>query len=149
MEVILLERIRNLGALGDKVKVKGGFGRNYLIPQRKAVPATADNLKKFEERRSQFEMAERETLSSAEKRAEQLIKLSKLTIVARAADEGKLYGSVSAHEIVEAFNKANIKVEKREVLMPHGALRQVGEYDIDIQLHSDVITVVKVAIIPE
>lgn len=149
MEVILLERIRNLGALGEKVKVKGGFGRNYLIPQKKAVPATAANLKKFEERRAQFEAAESESLSSAQNRADKLLMIGKVTLIARAAAEGKLYGAIHAHEIVEAFQKVGLELEKREVLMPHGAFRQVGEYDVDVQLHSDVVRTIKVIIVAE
>jgi large subunit ribosomal protein L9 len=149
MEVILLERIRNLGALGDKVKVKAGFGRNFLIPQRKAVPATAANLKQFEARRAEFEKAAELELKNAQERSAHLVKMGKVTIAVRAAEEGKLYGSIGTHELTAAINKAGFEIEKSEILLPQGSLRMVGEYDIDIYLHSDVITPVKINIVAE
>lgn len=137
MKVILLEKILNLGELGDTVEVKPGYGRNYLVPQGKAIPATAENLVKFEGRRAELEKLAKENISAAEKRAEQFKDLE-LTIVARALDEGKLFGSVNVREIAEALAAKGIVVEKRELNLPHGAMHEVGEYEVEAILHSDV-----------
>lgn len=148
MEVILLERVRNLGNLGDKVNVKPGYGRNYLVPHGKAVFATGGNVEKFEARRTELENKAREVLDAAEQRATKLEGLE-VSIAALASDEGKLFGSVSAIEIVDALAKQNIPVEKREILLPDGPMRTTGEFDIVLQLHSDVSATIKVVVTPE
>ena len=149
MEVILLERVRNLGNLGDQVNVKAGYGRNYLIPGGKAVMATKDNIEKFEARRADLEAKANEQLAEAQARAEQLAGLGEVTITARAGDEGKLFGSVTAHDIVDAVKAAGIELEKREVLMPEGPLRNTGTFEIDVALHTDVTQSINVSVIPE
>ena len=138
MEVILLEKVENLGGLGDQVKVKSGYGRNYLIPSGKAAPATAENVAKFEEQRAELERVAQEKLAIAEKRREALDGKS-VTIKAKSGAEGKLFGSVGTQEIAEAAAAlAGIEVEKSEVRLPTGAIRLVGEYEIELHLHSDV-----------
>jgi large subunit ribosomal protein L9 len=148
MEVILLDKVENLGNLGDKVAVRPGYGRNYLIPQGKAVPATKDNVAKFEERRAELEKASADALTAAKARADALTNLS-VTIAKKAGEEGKLFGSVGTVEIAQALNDAGVKVKKQEVRLPHGALRQVGEYEIEIHFHTDVNAVAKISIVPE
>ena len=138
MEVILLEKVENLGGLGDQVKVKSGYGRNYLIPSGKAAPATAENVAKFEEQRAELERVAQEKLAIAEKRREALDGKS-VTIKAKSGAEGKLFGSVGTQEIAEAAAAlAGIEVEKSEVRLPTGAIRLVGEYEIELHLHSEV-----------
>lgn len=137
MEVILLQKVRNLGDLGDRVKVKPGFGRNYLLPQGMALPATADNVKVFETRRAELEKSATDSLNAAQSRAQQL-EGYKFTIKARAAEEGKLYGSVGTFEIIEALKAQGIAVQKREISLPNGPIRQTGEHPVSLQLHSDV-----------
>ncbi len=137
MEVILLEKIANLGNLGDKVTIKAGYGRNFLIPQGKAVAATEDKIKEFEARRAELEKVAAEKLAAAQARAEEIGKL-KVTIKHKAGDEGKLFGSIGTQSIAEAITAAGAKVEKHEVRLPEGVIRQIGEYQIDINLHSDV-----------
>jgi large subunit ribosomal protein L9 len=149
MEVILLENISNLGGLGDKVDVKSGFGRNYLIPQGKAVPATESNVAAFEARRVELEAAAAETLTAAQKRADAINALGLISIPANAGEEGKLFGSVGTRDIAEAVTAAGCEVDKSEVRLPEGALREVGEYEIAIQVHGDVIAAVAIAVIPE
>jgi large subunit ribosomal protein L9 len=149
MEVILLENIGNLGDLGDKVEVKAGFGRNYLIPQGKAVPATEANVAEFEARRAELEKAAAETQAAAEARAESINALGLISIPANAGEEGKLFGSVGTRDIAEAVTAAGCEVDKSEVRLPEGALRELGEYEIAIQLHGDVIAMVAVAVVPE
>jgi len=149
MEVILLENISNLGGLGDKVDVKSGFGRNYLIPQGKAVPATESNVAAFEARRAELEAAAAETLTAAQKRADAINGLGLISIPANAGEEGKLFGSVGTRDIADAVTAAGCEVDKSEVRLPEGALREVGEYEIAIQVHGDVIAAVAVAVIPE
>ena len=122
MEVILLQKVANLGNIGDRVKVKSGFGRNFLLPQGKATLATPDNVKRFEARRAELEKAAREHFSSAEERAGQL-KEFKLVIPAKAGTEGKLFGSIGTADIAEAATKAGIRIERSEVRLPNGALR--------------------------
>jgi large subunit ribosomal protein L9 len=145
MEVILLEKIRRLGDLGDKVRVKPGFGRNFLIPHGKAVPATPENVAKFEARRAELEKAQGEALAVAAARAE---KLSALTLVIRrkAGDEGKLFGSVSTGDIAEAATAAGVELHKHEVRLPEGPFRAVGEYAVALSLHADVDANVKLRI---
>jgi large subunit ribosomal protein L9 len=149
MDVILLDKVGKLGKIGDKVAVKPGFGRNYLIPQGKAVPATAENLKEFEARRAELEAAAAAKVAEAQKRAEKLQDLV-VTITANAGDEGKLFGSIGTKDIADAVSAAaGAEVDKSEVRLPEGTLRDVGEYDIDIQLHADVIQTIKLQIIGE
>ncbi len=145
MEVILLEKVGRLGTVGDKVTVKAGFGRNYLLPQGKAVTATAENIAEFEARRAELEKAANEKRLFAESRAKQLDELI-VTIKANAGDEGKLFGSVGARDIAAAVTDAGVEVSKAEVKLPEGTLREVGEYDVDLQLHVDVTQSVKVVI---
>jgi large subunit ribosomal protein L9 len=149
MEVILLENNRNLGELGEKVNVRAGYGRNYLIPKGKAVPATADNVKHFEERRAELEKAANDKLGAAQARADKLVELGNITVPAKAGDEGKLFGSVGTRDIADAISAAGVDVTKAEVLMPNGAIRAIGDYEIDLQVHSDVTATVKVSVVPE
>jgi large subunit ribosomal protein L9 len=137
MEVILLEKIANLGSLGDKVSIKNGYARNYLIPQGKAVVATAKKIAEFEVRRAELEKAAAEKLATAQKRAEALSKLN-ITIAHKAGDEGRLFGSVGTHAIADAIVKAGVTVEKQEIRLPHGTIRHLGDFDVDIHLHTDV-----------
>jgi large subunit ribosomal protein L9 len=148
MEVILLEKIANLGNLGDKVKIKGGYGRNYLVPQGKAVPATAQKIAEFEARRAELEKSANEKLSAAKTHAEMLAKLE-IVIAHKAGDEGRLFGSVGTHNIAEAINNAGGNVQKQQIRLPHGAIRQVGEYDIAISLHSDVTVNLPIKVVAE
>ncbi len=145
MNVILLEKINKLGELGDQVSVKAGFGRNYLIPQGKALPATEANVKMFEARRAELEAAAAEAVSAANSRAETLAG-KEVVIVRKAGDEGRMFGSVTNADVAEALTAAGAGVEKREVRMPEGAIRELGEYDIEIHLHTDVNTTVKVIV---
>jgi large subunit ribosomal protein L9 len=148
VNVILLERIKNLGGLGDEVVVKSGFARNFLIPQGKAVRATKENRQVFEARRIEFERAAGERLAVAQSRAAKLQGVA-VTIAAKAGDEGKLYGSVGTSDVATAVSALGAEVAKSEVRMPEGVIRQVGEYDIDLQLHGDVVVTVKVTVVPE
>ncbi len=148
MDVILLQKVKNLGNLGDRVKVKPGYSRNFLIPYGKAVPATATNVSEFEQRRAEFEAKANETLAAANARKARMEGAS-VTIKANASTEGKLYGSVGPREIAEAFSAAGLPLEKAEVIMGEGPLRRVGESDVEVHLHADVHTTVKVVIQPE
>jgi large subunit ribosomal protein L9 len=148
MEVILLEKITNLGNLGDKVKIKAGYGRNFLVPQGKAVPATKQKIAEFEARRAELEKVAAEKLAAAQAEADKLSKLS-IVITHKAGDEGRLFGSVGAHNIVEAINAAGGNVEKQQIRLPHGTIRQVGDYDIDISLHSDMTVTMSIKVDPE
>ncbi len=145
MEVILLEKVENLGNLGDKVNVKPGYGRNYLIPMGKAKPATEANIAEFEARRAELEKAAKEALDAATARKEALEALS-ITITAKAGDEGKLFGSIGPIDIAEAVVSAGVQVEKKEVRMPEGPIRMIGEYDITFHLHTDVDAAIKVIV---
>jgi large subunit ribosomal protein L9 len=138
MEVILLEKVRNLGGLGDQVKVKSGYGRNYLLPSGKAVMATKSNVAMFEERRAELEAKANEQLSAAQARAEKLAALGVVTIAARAGDEGKLFGSVTAADIADAVSAAGVEVAKSEVKLPEGPLRNTGDFELQVVLHTDV-----------
>ena len=149
MEVILLENISNLGGLGDKVDVKPGFGRNYLLPQGKAVPATAEAVAEFEARRAELEAAAAEAQATAEQRAEAINALGLITIAANAGEEGKLFGSIGTRDIAEAVSAAGAEIDKAEVRLPEGALREIGEYEVDIQVHGDVTAIVAIAVVPE
>jgi large subunit ribosomal protein L9 len=148
MQLILLQKVVNLGGLGDKVNVKPGYGRNYLIPYGKAVPATAANLAQFEARRAEYEAKANEILSSAEAHKAKL-EGAAVTIKANASTEGKLYGSVGPRDIAEAFTAAGFPLEKSEVVMGEGPLRRTGEFDVIVHLHADVETTVKVTVVPE
>ena len=145
MQLILLQKVTNLGNLGDKVNVKPGFGRNFLVPQGKAVPATAANLAEFEARRAEYEAKANDALAAAEARKAAL-EGAVVTIHANASTEGKLYGSVGPRDIADAFTAAGLPLEKSEVIMGEGALRNVGEYEIVVKLHADVQTTVKVVV---
>lgn len=149
VEVILLEKMRNLGALGDKVKVTPGFARNYLIPQGKAVYANKENVAKFEQRRAEFEKLAKEKHERAQTREQAINALPVITITAKAGDEGKLFGSIGTRDIVQAMAKENVQVEKKEIRLPEGTLRMTGEYEISIELESDVVAKIKVNIVPE
>ena len=148
MEVILLEKIGKMGDLGDKVTVKAGYGRNYLIPQGKAVAATENNVEAFEARRAELEKAANDKLAVAQSRADKINELE-LTIATQAGDEGKLFGSVGPRDIAELASNAGVELSKSEVRMPEGALRVTGEYDITIQLHPEVNAELKVIVVPE
>jgi large subunit ribosomal protein L9 len=148
MELILLEKVQNLGDLGEKVKVKAGFGRNYLVPHGKAVPATPANVERFEAMRAELEKAAQDRLAAAGNRSAAL-KDVVLTISAIASEEGKLYGSIGPREIADALVELGHDVSKREVIMPEGPLRQVGEFEVQLQLHADVDSVIKVVIAAE
>lgn len=138
MEVILLEKVRNLGNLGDKVKVRAGYGRNFLMPSGKAVPANADNIAKFEARRAELEQAAAEAQAAAQARADQITALARVVAKRKAGDEGKLFGSVGASDIAELVCEAGVSVDKHEVELPDGAFRTLGEFAITFQLDSDV-----------
>ncbi|WP_339843307.1 50S ribosomal protein L9 [uncultured Halopseudomonas sp.] len=146
MEVILLEKIANLGGLGDKVAVSAGYARNFLLPFGKATPATASNLEAFEARRAELERIADEKKGEAEARAAKLVDLT-VTIAANAGEEGKLFGSIGTRDIADAVTAAGVQIEKSEVRLPEGPLRNVGEYDIAVQLHTDVEASVKLVVI--
>lgn len=149
MEVILLEKVSKLGDLGSKVRVKAGFGRNFLIPTGKALPATAANLEKFEARRAELEKAAEARLAKAQEQAAKLDGL-KIRIAAQAGEEGRLFGSVGAQDIVRAMKEAGHSIDKSEVRLPTGPLRQIGEYDIVLQLQGNEITAtVNVSVVAE
>ena len=148
MEVILLEKVANLGSLGDKVKVKSGYGRNFLLPYGKAVAATEENLKAFEARRAELEKAAADKLSTAQSRAEALEGQS-FTISSKAGDEGKLFGSIGVRDIADAITAAGTEVEKSEVRLPEGPIRVTGEYEIELQLHTDVTVTVQLAVVAD
>ncbi|HET6396022.1 MAG TPA: 50S ribosomal protein L9 [Pseudoxanthomonas sp.] len=148
MELILLQKVTNLGNLGDKVTVKPGYGRNYLVPQGKAVPATAANLAEFEAKRAEYEAKAKSILDEAQARLARLEGAS-VTLKANASTEGKLYGSVGPRDIAEAFTAAGLPLEKSEVVMGEGPIRHVGEFEVAVHLHADVETTVKVVVEPE
>jgi large subunit ribosomal protein L9 len=148
MQLILLQKVTNLGNLGDKVTVKPGFGRNFLVPQGKAVPATEANIAEFEAKRADYEAKAKASLDAAEQRRGKLEDAS-VTIYANASTEGKLYGSIGPREIAEALTKAGTEVNKSEVIMGEGAIRRVGEYEVTVHLHADVELPVKVVVEPE
>jgi len=137
MEVILLEQVENLGGIGDKVKVKSGYGRNYLIPQGKATPATAENIAKFEARRAELEAKAAAELSEAEGRAAKVAEL-KLVIRAKAGSEGKLFGSIGTVDIAEAAGAIGVELARSEIRLPEGPIRVIGEHTIEVHLHTDV-----------
>lgn len=145
MEIILLEKISNLGAMGEKVNVKPGFGRNYLIPQGKAAPATAENIAEYEARRADLEKTAAEALTAAEARRDALLD-KVITIASKAGEEGKLFGSIGTADIASVISEQLIAVERNEIRLPDGAFRTIGEHDVQIQLHTDVNIAVKLII---
>ena len=148
MEVILLQKVENLGALGDKVAVKAGYGRNYLIPTGRAVPATPANLADFEARRADLEQAAGEALAQAQARAAELERLS-VVIARKSGEEGRLFGSVGASDIAHAVNEMGVKLDKHEVRLSEGPFRLTGEYEVNLRVHSDVSAALKLEIVPE
>ncbi len=148
MQVILLEKVINLGELGDQVDVKSGYGRNFLIPQGKATEATPANIEKFEARRAELEKIAAENLSKAQQRAAAIVD-TVVTIAAKVGDEGRLFGSVGSIDIVEAAKASNVELERQEVRLPTGPLRQTGQYEIPLQLHPDVEAVLTVEVVEQ
>lgn len=148
MEVILLENIRNLGKFGNKVRVANGYGRNFLIPRGKAVPATADNLANFEAQRAKLEQAAQSRLDQAKERASE-IEAVHVTISARAGDEGKLYGSIGTYEIAKAYQEKGVELQRQDIRLPLGPIREVGDFEVMCQLHAEVVATAKVTITAE
>ena len=148
MKVILLQKVTNLGGLGDQVDVKPGYGRNFLIPYGRAVPATADNIAAFEAKRAEYEAKAAAVLAAAVKRKDEFEGAS-VTIAANASAEGKLFGSVGTRDVAEAFMAAGHKLEKSEVIMGEGSIRRTGEFEVVVHFHADVETKVKVLVVPE
>jgi len=148
MNVILLEKVQNLGAMGDQVKVRGGFGRNFLIPQGKAVPATEANVASFNAKRAELEAKAAEKLAAAQARAEALSSLT-VEIAGKAGEEGKLFGSIGTRDIAEAVTAAGVELAKVEVSLPEGPLRNVGDFEIALQLHADVSTTVNISVVAQ
>ncbi len=148
MEIILLEKVHKLGALGDRVNVKPGFGRNYLIPSGKAVSATADNVAKFDARRADLEKQQQEAAAEAAGRAAKLNEVN-VTIARKAGEEGKLFGSVGTADIAEAVTASGVELVKHEIRLPDGPIRNIGELELDVQLHADVTATIKVNVVAE
>lgn len=148
MEVILLEKVTKLGDLGDVVKVKAGYGRNYLVPQKKAVPASAEALQDIELHRTELQTAGNEKLQVAKERAAKVEELD-ITLTAKAGEEGKMYGSIGTRDIAEAATEAGVPLEKSEIRMPTGVIRELGEYEIAVHLHSEVIATLKLGVVVE
>ncbi|MCO6523657.1 MAG: 50S ribosomal protein L9 [Candidatus Schmidhempelia sp.] len=149
MQVILLDKVANLGSLGDQVQVKAGYARNFLIPQGKAVPATKRNIEFFEARRSELEAKLLDVLKAAEAKAAEIAELAQVTIATKAGDEGKLFGSIGTRDIADALKAKNIDVAKSQVRLPNGVLRIVGEHEVMLQLHSEVFAKIIVNIVAE
>ena len=149
MQIILLDKVANLGSLGDQVNVKAGYARNFLIPQGKAVPATKKNIEFFEARRAELEAKLAETLKAAEQRVAEINALGKVTITSKAGDEGRLFGSIGTRDIADAVKARGIEVSKSEVRLPNGVLRNTGEFEVLFQVHSEAFAKVIVEIIAE
>jgi len=149
MDVILLQKVENLGNLGDRVKVKPGYGRNYLIPLGKAAPATAENVKAFEARRAELERVAKEELDRATARQAEFAAVGEVKMSAKAGTEGKLFGSIGTVDLAEAIEKRGLAVERKELRLPHGPIRAVGEHEVEVHLHSDVNVKLKVVITAE
>lgn len=149
MELILLEKVHNLGDLGDTVNVKPGYGRNFLLPRGKAVAATRENKEKFESERDELQRQAGEKLASAEARREAIDELESIVFTVNVSPEGRLYGSISAREIAEKLTEMGYPVEKAEVDQPEGPIRETGEYTVGLILHADVITEIKVEVVAE
>lgn len=148
MEIILLERVADLGVLGDRVKVKPGYARNFLIPKGKATEATPKNIARFEARRAELERIAAEALAKARARAEQLAELI-VTLSVKSGSEGRLFGSVGSADIANAVSAAGIELQKQEVRLTDGSIRQIGEYDVDLHLHPEIKTQIRVNVIAE
>ncbi len=148
MQVILMEKVVNLGGLGDVVKVKDGFARNFLIPQGKAKRATPDNLKAFEVRRAELEKVQAEALAQAQERAAKLEGLT-VQIAQKAGVDGRLFGSVTNYDIVEVLNKQGHEVDRSQIRMPQGPLKRVGDFPLEVALHSDVVVTITVSVLGE
>ena len=148
MQIILLEKIANLGSLGDQVTVRPGYARNFLFPQGKAVPATKANVEQFEARRAELEAQAADKLSAAQARAEQINEIE-LSAAVKAGDEGKLFGSLGNRDVADLASAAGVELAKSEVLLPEGPVRQVGEYDITIRRHPEVEAVLKLHVVAE
>jgi large subunit ribosomal protein L9 len=148
MEVILLQKVENLGNLGDKVSVKGGYGRNFLLPTGRAVPATRDNVKAFEARRAELEKQANEALAEAEARKERIEALT-VTIARKAGEQGRLFGSVGTADVAEAATAAGAPVEKKEVRLPGGPFHSTGEFEVELHLHTDVNATLRLTIVGE
>jgi large subunit ribosomal protein L9 len=149
MDIILLDKVANLGGLGDNVNVKAGYARNFLFPQGKAVPATKANIEKFEARRAELEAKLAANLTAAQERAEKLVALGEVTVASKAGDEGKLFGSVGTRDIADAITEAGVAVTKAEVKLPNGTIRETGTFDIDVQLHAEVTATIKLVVVAE
>ena len=149
MQVILLDKVANLGGLGEQVNVKAGYARNFLVPQNKAVPATKKNVEYFEARRAELEAKLAKTQAAAEARAAKINELGSVTISSKAGDEGKLFGSIGTRDIADAITAAGVNVAKNEVHLPNGVLRTTGDHDVSIQVHSEVFASLNVVIVPE
>lgn len=147
MQVILLDKIGKLGGLGETVNVKSGYARNFLIPQGKAVMATKNNVEMFEARRAELEAKAAEQLTAAQTRADKVSALEAVVIASKAGDEGKLFGSIGTRDIADAITAAGVEVVKSEVRLPEGALRNVGEFEISVQLHSEVFATVNLKVV--
>jgi large subunit ribosomal protein L9 len=149
MNVILLDKVANLGSLGDSVNVKSGFARNFLFPQGKAVPATKANTEQFEARRAELEKKVAAELAACEARSDKVTGLGEVTIASKAGEEGKLFGSIGTRDIALAITEAGVEVAKSEVKLPEGVIRELGEFDIAIQLHPEVTASIKIVVIAE
>ncbi len=149
MDIILLDKVANLGGLGDNVNVKAGYARNFLFPQGKAGPATKANIEKFEARRAELEAKLAANLTAAQERAEKLVALGEVTVASKAGDEGKLFGSVGTRDIADAITEAGVAVTKAEVKLPNGTIRETGTFDIDVQLHAEVTATIKLVVVAE
>lgn len=149
MQVILLDKVVNLGNLGDQVNVKSGYARNYLVPQGKAVPATKKNVEYFEARRAELEAVLATVLAAAEARAAKINELVSVTITSKAGDEGKLFGSIGTRDIADAVTAAGVKVAKSEVRLPNGVLRTTGEHEVSFQIHGEVFAKLNVNVVAE
>lgn len=149
MQVILLDKVANLGSLGDQVSVKAGYARNFLIPQGKAVLATKQNVAYFEGRRAELEAKLADELTAAEEKAAEIMELGRVTISSKAGEEGKLFGSIGARDIADAIKASNIDICKSQVRLPNGVLRTVGEHEVSVQLHSEVFAKIIVAVVTE
>ena len=149
MEVILLDNIGSLGVLGDRVDVKPGYGRNFLIPQGKAVPATQENIEKFEARRAELETAAQAAVEAAQARGAAIEALERVEIAATAGEESKLFGSIGTRDIADALTAAGCETDKSEVRLPDGVIRELGDYEIMMQLHPEVASTVTVSVVAE
>lgn len=149
MEIILLEKVANLGALGDTVNVKSGFGRNFLIPKGKATEATPGNLARFEARRAELEKAAAQNLAAAQLRAEKIRGHGTISVGVKAGSEGRLFGSVNNADIAAAATAAGVEIARSEVRLPEGAIRQLGDYEVEVHLHTDVNAALSVSVVAE